>query len=104
MLDILLSQQEQLDCRAQSNLPLNPAFPQHPATTMSSDRNLVTTEARGTSYGTFFNDLALIDDIENAAISRILVGHAAYITSLTVRRPANKRRDRGLTLAIAGLL
>lgn len=68
--------------------PLNPAFLQRnniPQTTMASARKLVTTEVRGGKIGAEFNDFAHIQNIETAAISRIIVRHDVYIHSLTVR-------------------
>lgn len=57
---------------------------------MASARKLVTTEVRGGKIGVEFNDLAHIQNIETASISRIIVGHDVYINSLTVRHFVGK--------------
>lgn len=52
---------------------------------MAETRNGVTTESRGTLCGTVFDDLAVIQDLVNPAISQITVWHAKYIDALMVR-------------------
>lgn len=53
---------------------------------MSSNRNLTTTEPRGLeSSGSPFDDISLIQGLEDVVLTRIVVWYEMYINSFTVR-------------------
>lgn len=59
----------------------------HHTANMATTRHMITTEAHGTTGGTYFDDRLLIGDLENAVLVKILLYHGAYLNSLTVSCP-----------------
>lgn len=55
---------------------------------MESTRNLTSSEAAGSESGTVFDDKSIVPDIGTAAITKIVLGHADYVRSITVDQPA----------------
>lgn len=59
----------------------------HHTATMATTRHMITTDAHGTTGGSYFDDRLLIGDLENATLIRIVLYHGAYLNSLTVSCP-----------------
>lgn len=57
----------------------------HRSKIMSSNRNLTTTEPRGLeSVGSPFDDISLIQGLEDVVLTRVVVWYGMYINSFTV--------------------